>query len=152
MYYINKIYEGDETMNDLLLFLNQINERKIPVTTTFCQDFIDVLKWSNNTSVDCNVARDFLKSNSRYTSEEDLEVFMRDLHTQYVFINSEEHRKQFQKLINAYLLTLFGKINMQSVRELMNCGFKCYPVSFTENGPIIGIITEPGNIIIQPLQ
>jgi hypothetical protein len=139
-------------MDELVLFLNQINERRIPASTTFCQDFIDILKLSKNTSVDNNVARDFLKSKGLYSTEEDLQFFMRDLHTQYVVLTTEEHRNQLKKMINSYLLTAMGKVNMSGVRELMSRGFRCYPVTFTQAGPVIGIMTEMGIIIVEPAQ
>jgi hypothetical protein len=137
-------------MEELINFLNSINSREIPVSTTFSQDFIDILNWSDNKKIDIEVVRDYLKFKNQYTDEKELQLYMRDLYTQYVVFNSLEHRKKLNNLLTLHMFNIEGEINNLSIYKLIESGFKCYPVSYSDKGPIFGIITKLGNVIIEP--
>jgi len=136
-------------MNELIQLLNKVNNREIPVSSTVSQDLLEVIQWSKNRPISKETVRQYLIETDRYETEEDLDLFMRDLFTIYAVVHEQEHRNQISNLVKSTVLT--GGVfvpNNNTVRELINSGFRCYPVTYSNEGMVLGIITKVGHIVI----
>lgn len=131
-------------MNELINFLQQVDGGEIPVISSVQQDLIDIVKWMGEKPLNRNTVRQFLFANNRYKEEEDIDYFMRDLYTVYVNFTKATDKYKITRMIR----DIYDK-GGNPIREIMDSGFKCYPVAYTKgNNIILGIITNVGHIIV----
>lgn len=129
-------------MKELINLLNQINNREVELTSSASQDLLDVINFSKNKTINRELIREFLVANDKYTSEEDLDIFTRDLFTIYVHLHNKECKEHLNDLIRE-------ELNNDHLEELIRSGFKCYPVSYNKRGMVLGIITKVGHLVIE---
>lgn len=145
-------------MKELIDFIKRIEDRTIPTSVGFSEDFVNIMKGSENKSVSRESVKQYLyEQNKKYDSssdgvvtEDDIDRFMRDLYTEYIVFHNPEHKKQFERLVYNYLINVRNTISTTGVRELINNGIRCYPVTYTDKSYVLGIITRVGHLIIDP--
>lgn len=136
--------------------------RKIKYNIINCGSYqshliMDIIKYYNDKNISINFnndnfIREYMRLNNIYNSEEEFEIFKRDLFTKYFFTdNIKFYISLKQKLIECLYNDNFT-INQSNVKVLNTFGFRCYPVSYNEKGCILGVITPYGTIVLNPFK
>lgn len=136
-------------MNELIQLLKKIENGEIPVVTTVSQDFINIMSYAKEKPLNKDTVREYMDNQNLYNNEEDVDHFMRNLFTVHAFLQNDNDRKKLSGLVNNVAQIGGGvRPDPKIIKELINSGFRCYPVSYY-NGFVLGIITKVGHVIIE---
>lgn len=137
-------------MNEVIKLLKQMENKEIPVISTVSQDFISMMEYAKEKPMNKETVREYLRDNDMYSGEESVDHVMKNLFTVYASPQNEDDKRKLTSMIKT-TIKVGGEIvpNRELIKELIDSGFKCYPVLYHKQGFVLGIITKVGHVIVE---